>query len=857
MRKYSLLVSLLCCVLLCHAEGSESLQNVSGSIYGTGSSYSFTGDNGMTWHTVGAIENSTGGYRTLTTLATVSGNGITGQLNATQVEEGLGEIRFYVKGMGAGTGYGDRTFRVTAGDVTEDVVVNIPSMTNSHLVTATIKRRNISSFTITSLPSLDDETATFGLYNFTWTSYDGKTDKPTLQVNDTDIEYGIENGDTVYYSVSTIEVRIASTSEDATFYYTTDGSVPTTSSASGEVVSLPAGGTHTVRAIAWTAALGASDETQMAVKTGRGRVVLNPAESPTFWRENSGLTTYTTSSYDTKSGAPWYRITGSGMVVTPVVVCPKHLSLYATSTNKVLTVAYQAGTMEIEGSDTIWAGESWTTLETMSAANKKFTGGKMKRFDIVLPDSIKDKFVKFKMTSSGSSVYLDDPNYISADIEQAAAPTLSIGSGEVANGQTITIIAEAGARIYYSINGGSIAEYTSPIAITGPTVLRAYAEKEGLARSWSAKATYTVADVQPTLGTPMFNVASGDVNWGTQVTITADDFATLHYTINGGEEQTATGSVVLTITENTAISAYATCNGYTTSAIASADYTVVYPLLDEPTFSLSSGSVEYGTQVTISVAVGATVVYTINGGPNHLALSNTTITIDEDMAIEAYAQREGYTNSTHVIRHYQVTYPKLDAPTFSVAAGAVPQGTEVTIRGNAGDTLYYKMDGNTWIHTLGMATVSISQACTLSAYLCRTGYENSDTVSVSYTLSAIQIEAPYFSIDEGTYPKGTQFLLSATEGATIHYTINEGEEQTALTEVVLTLTENMEITAYATMDGYMQSESIQAAFYVKATPSGIAEPTEATWSRRKRLINGQIVIQAEDASLWTIIGQKL
>lgn len=857
MKKFSLLISLLCSVLFCYAEGSESLQNVSGSIYGTGTSHSFTGDNGMTWNTVGAIESSTGGYRTLTTLATVSGNGITGQLNATQVEQGLGEISFYVKGMKSGTGYGNRTFRVTAGDVTDDVVVNIPSMTNSYKVTAIIKRRNVSSFTITSLPSVSDETATFGLYNFTWTSYDGKTDKPTLQVNDTDIEYGIENGDTVYYSASTIDVHIASTSQGATFYYTTDGSLPTTSSASGEVVSLPAGGNYTVRAIAWIAALGESDETQIQVKTGRGRVVLNPAESTTFWSENSNLYTYSSSSYETKSDAPCYRITGSGMVVTPVVVCPRHLSLYATSATKVLTVAYQAGTMEIEGSDTIWAGEAWTTLQTMSVANKQFTSGVMKRFDIVVPDSIKDKFVKFKMTSSGNSVYLDDPNYISADIAQAATPILSIGSGEVANGQTVNIIAESGAQIYYSLNGGNIVAYTSPITITGPTMLLAYAEEEGKARSWSTKATYTVANVQPTLGTPLFNLASGEVNWGAQVTITADDFATLHYTVNGGEEQTAAGSVVLTITENTSISAYATCNGYTTSDTASANYTVVYPLLDEPTFSLSNGSVEYGTQVTIEATEGATIIYTINGGPNQLAKNKTTITIEEDVTIEAYAQREGYTNSAHVLRHYQVTYPKLAAPTFSVAAGAVPQGTEVTIRGNAGDTLYYTTDGESWMRTLGMATVGISQACTLSAYLCRIGYENSDTVSVSYTLSAIQIEAPYFSISGGTYEKGTTFSLSAVEGATIHYTINEEPEQTAITQVVLSLTENMEISAYATMDGYVQSETIQAAFYVKATPTDMAETTGASPARRKQLINGQIVIQAEDGSLWTIIGQRL
>lgn len=37
---------------------------------------------------------------------------------------------------------------------------------------------------------------------------------------------------------------------------------------------------------------------------------------------------------------------------------------------------------------------------------------------------------------------------------------------------------------------------------------------------------------------------------------------------------------------------------------------------------------------------------------------------------------------------------KLDAPTFSRAAGEYPTGTAVTISGPAGATLYYTTDGN-------------------------------------------------------------------------------------------------------------------------------------------------------------------
>jgi len=853
-----ILIAIGCVVgsAMAYAEGGESLQNVSGSVYGTGSSHSYTGDNGMTWTTLGAIDSSTGGYRTLTVLSTIAGNGITGQLNSDQVEEGIRTISFYVKGMKSGTGYGDRTFRVTAGDVVEDVVINIPSMTNSYQVTATIKRRNVSSFSITSLPSLSDETATFGLYNITWTSYDGKTDRPMMAVDDSQIEYGIEGADTVYYSAATIPVQLSSTSDGATIYYTTDGTPPTTASASGTTAALPAGGEYTIRAIAWTQELGVSDETQMTIKTGRGRIVMNTCDNTGFWAENSGLYTYSNANYQTKSGVQCYRIPGSGQVVTPVVVCPKHLSFYATSSTRTLEVAYQAGTYVVEGGTQTWEGGEWTTLETMSVSNGKFTSGVMKRFDLTLPSGLEDKFVKFKMTASGNSVYLDDANYIYADREQVATPSLSVGSGEVANGQTVSISAEAGASIYYTINEGEAQVYSAPLTINGPTVVRAYAEKSGMARSWSAKATYTVANVQPTLSTPTFSVAAGEVYWGTQVTITADNFATLHYTINGGSEQTATGSVTLTLQENTTLSAYATCSGYTTSATASATYTVVYPSLDAPTFSLESGSVMVGTSLTITASAGASIVYTINGGPNQLALTNASINITEDMTIVAYAQREGYTNSESVTRSFTVTYPKLASPTLSIASGEVAAGTRVEIKGQKGDTLYYTTNGTQWTRALAMANVEITESCTLSAYLCRNGYLNSDTVSATYSVVIPQAAAPVFSLEAGTYAQGTQLTITAAEGATIHYTINSEPEQTAITQVTLTLVDYTEIAAYVTMDGYAQSETIEGAFFVEEEQPTAVDETPMELVPYKRFDNGHLYIVNGDR-IYDVCGKRV
>ena len=189
MRKILLLFCFLALGVTAWAEGSESLQKVTKDVYGLTSAHTFTGDNGMTWTTVGAIDCTVGGFRALTVSAGVPNNGIQGQLNATQVEQGVGEVSFSVKGIASGTGYGDRTFRVTVGNKVVEITMNIPNINTSCRYKAVIKRREVSDIAITALETVKGETATFAIYDIQWTSYNGKTDKPTFVVDDEDKSY--------------------------------------------------------------------------------------------------------------------------------------------------------------------------------------------------------------------------------------------------------------------------------------------------------------------------------------------------------------------------------------------------------------------------------------------------------------------------------------------------------------------------------------------------------------------------------------------------------------------------------------------------------------------------------------------
>lgn len=488
----SLTLALLASTML-WAAGSESLANVTKDYYEYTDHISFTGDNGMPWQAVGAIDCTTGGYRTLTVSAGVANNGLSGNLTAEQTEDGVGTISFYVKGMRTGTGYGDRTFRVSAGNHSVDVTINIPSNKQSHLVTATLNQTNISTIAITALETVSGETSVWGIYNIAWTSYNGRTFSPTFAI-DPSVEYVASGTDTVYYAPSTVDIELSSLTEGAVFYYTTDGTEPSTNSASGNIVALPTGADYTVKALAITSHMGTSDVATLSISTKRGHIVQNDCSDVNLWEGNPKSNT--TLSYISKSGAPIFALMrNANEVITPAIVHPVAVSLYATSSNQSLDISYQLGTVVLSATDSVWEPASdWISIRTI--AKDEFLSGKFKRFQIIVPEEVANSHARLRVEASGTTVYVDDINYIADYIAQLPVPAVSVGEGVVAKGTTTILSAVAGATLHYSINGSEIQTTEIPLEITlnEPTTIRAYATQDGVANSWTAEYIYTVND---------------------------------------------------------------------------------------------------------------------------------------------------------------------------------------------------------------------------------------------------------------------------------------------------------------------------------------------------------------------------
>jgi len=161
----------------------------------------------------------------------------------------------------------------------------------------------------------------------------------------------------------------------------------------------------------------------------------------------------------------------------------------------------------------------------------------------------------------------------------AATPVFSIASGIYAPGSSVTISnGMANASFYYTTDGttpttGSIL-YKGPVTISSSETIQAIATAPGYPNSGVASAAYVTAQQA---ATPAFSVTGGTYATNQSVTITDGSAgATIYYTTDG-TMPTASSTVYsgpIQVMATGTIEAIATASGYSTSAVATATYTI-------------------------------------------------------------------------------------------------------------------------------------------------------------------------------------------------------------------------------------------------------------------------------------------
>ena len=150
-----------------------------------------------------------------------------------------------------------------------------------------------------------------------------------------------------------------------------------------------------------------------------------------------------------------------------------------------------------------------------------------------------------------------------------------------------------------------------------------------------------------------------------------------------------------------------------------------------PTFSPAAGAVKANTPVTITAAEGCTLSYTVNGTAQTSASNTATVSPTVPTTIKAKAVKDGV-ESEEVTAVYTIS---VAAPTFSPAAGAVEEGTEVTITSQDAASMRFTVDdGEPLTVTAGTIEHTVTKATTLKAVAIDAYGNESEEVVASYTI---------------------------------------------------------------------------------------------------------------------------
>jgi N-acetylneuraminic acid mutarotase len=263
---------------------------------------------------------------------------------------------------------------------------------------------------------------------------------------------------------------------------------------------------------------------------------------------------------------------------------------------------------------------------------------------------------------------------------QTATPTFNVPAGTYGAAQLVSISdSNNEAHIYYTIDGTTPTTnspwYTGPITVSSSETLQAIAQSFEDTISAVASAAYTIT---PPAATPIFSTASG--TYASPQSVTLSDTtpnATIYYTTNGTTPTTTStvysGPIPVNSTET--IEAIATASGYSTSAVASATYTINLPAAATPTFSVAAGTYAANQSVALSDStVGATIYYTTNGTTptTSSTVYSGPIPVMSTETIEAIAAASGYSNSAVASATYTIPQSftlSLNPTSMTVQAG--------------------------------------------------------------------------------------------------------------------------------------------------------------------------------------------
>lgn len=279
----------------------------------------------------------------------------------------------------------------------------------------------------------------------------------------------------------------------------------------------------------------------------------------------------------------------------------------------------------------------------------------------------------------------------------------------------------------------------------------------------------TYEEVETKCATPTFNLENGKTYTDAQtleITSTTAD-ATIHYTINGGEEKTGQPAEFTENGEYT-VDAWATKDNLTESDHNSITFTIAKKM-NKPTFNLTEGAVygEAKVLVITSDKEGAQIEYTIVGG------RNISITKKEASPVNVTLDQNGeYTVEASVLG--MDDYAKSDAaglkfnielaagvPTFSVEEGTYPEAQTIALApGEGGEKVFYTINDGTEQQYIEPIKLEEEGIYKIAAYTAATEtLAKSASVTKTYIIN-FPLDEPYILCENAAWlTEGTKIIF--------------------------------------------------------------------------------------------------
>lgn len=417
---------------------------------------------------------------------------------------------------------------------------------------------------------------------------------------------------------------------------------------------------------------------------------------------------------------------------------------------------------------------------------------------------------------------------------------------EIYNDTPIFITCDTpGINIYYTLNGDLPSSnsflYNGSIILTpnslGDTVtIKTNAYKYGFAYSElkEEKYIFKVADV---------NMTPQPGNYDTSQTVTlscALAGTNIYYTTDGSEPTSLSTlyTTPLTINSTTELKAIGIKSGFKDSKVIRGDYKFV---VKTPYFSAPSGIYKGSKSVKIyDNTSGATIRYIITDDNNtNPDVSSTEYIPDTDLLItdgkflKAISFKSGLETSTIATFKNSVDTEclKVANPVFSLSSGTYSGKQTVTITCiDSNAKLYYTTSGATpnyetsgfFDGSSSLKNVDIFNTQTLKCVAYIDGYEASDVVSATYTITDYKVDNPVLSLSSGTYnePKTIE-ITHQDPNVEIRYTTDGSDPTTSsglfygVPIVITGLDPNVTLKVKCFKTGYTSSDIVSGSYTFK------------------------------------------